>query len=132
MLTLGIEDIKDLIQMVDLLIKRNSFEMGDLKELRIFFKDERILKIKTNRIIVDKETLECFDNERNLWFTFNFNEIIYYTIEKKVKKMYEVTYSMEGIIRKIMINASDAVQAQSIFTNMYGSGKVQIINIRRV
>lgn len=51
---------------------------------------------------------------------------------KKVKEMFEVTYSMEGIIRKIMINASDAVQAQSIFTNMYGSGKVQIINIRRV
>ena len=51
---------------------------------------------------------------------------------RKVKKMFEVTYSMEGIIRKIMINASDAVQAQNIFTNMYGSGKVQIINIRRV
>ena len=67
--------------MVDLLIKRNSFEMGNLKELRIFFKDERILIIKTNRIIEDKETLKCFDNERNLWFTFNFNEIIYYTIE---------------------------------------------------
>ena len=46
--------------------------------------------------------------------------------------MYEVTYSMEGIIRKIMINASDSVHAQNIFTNMYGSGKVQIINIRRV
>lgn len=82
MLTLGIEDINDLIQMVDLLIKRNSFENGNLKELRIFFKDERILRIKTNRIIEDKETLKCFDNERNLWFTFNFNEIIYYTIEK--------------------------------------------------
>lgn len=81
MLTLEIEDIKDLIQMVDLLIKRNSIENGNLKELRIFFKDERILIIKTNRIIVDKETLKCFDNERNLWFTFNFNEIIYYTIE---------------------------------------------------
>ena len=68
--------------MVDLLIKRNSIEMGDLKELRILFKDERILKIKTNRIFVGKETLECFDNERNLWFTFNLNEIIYYTLEK--------------------------------------------------
>lgn len=53
-----------------------------MKELRIFFKDERIIKIKTERIIADKETLECFDNERNLWFTFNFNEIIYYTLEK--------------------------------------------------
>ena len=82
MMTLEIEDINDLIQMVDLLIRRNSFEKGDLKELRIFFKDERILKIKTNRIIVEKETLECFDNVRNLWFTFNFNEIIYYTLGK--------------------------------------------------
>ena len=66
MLTLEIEDIKDLIQMVDLLIKRNSIENGNLKELRIFFKDETILIIKTNRIIERKETLECFDNERNL------------------------------------------------------------------
>ena len=80
--TVGYNAIGDLIQMVDLLIKRNSIENGNLKELRIFLKDERILKIKTNRIIADKETLECFDNERNLWFTFNFNEIIYYTIEK--------------------------------------------------
>ena len=46
--------------------------------------------------------------------------------------MFEVTYSMEGIIRKIMINANDAVQAQNIFTNMYGNAKVQIINIRRI
>ena len=82
MLTIGYEDVKDLIQMVNLLIKRNSIEIGNLKELRIFLKGERILIIKTNRIIADKETLECFDNERNLWFTFNFNEIIYYTIEK--------------------------------------------------
>ena len=76
------EDVEDLIQMVDLLIKRNSFKIENLKELRIFFKDERILIIKTNRIIVDKEILKCFDNERNLWFIFNFNEIIYYTLEK--------------------------------------------------
>lgn len=80
--TVGYNAIGDLIQMVDLLIKRNSIENGNLKELRIIFKDERILKIKTNRIIERKETLECFDNERNLYFTFNFNEIIYYTIKK--------------------------------------------------
>jgi hypothetical protein len=45
--------------------------------------------------------------------------------------MFEVTYSIDGIIKKININASDAVQAQEIFTNMYGTGKVQIINIIR-
>lgn len=79
---LNYNDIEDLIQMVDLLIKRNSIENGNLKELRILLKDGRILLIKTNRIIRDKETIECFDIERKLWFTFNFNEIIYYTIEK--------------------------------------------------
>ena len=80
--TCGVEEIDELIQMIDLLIKRNSIENKNLKELRIFFKDERIIKIKTERIIADKETIECFDIERKLWFTFNFNEIIYYTIGK--------------------------------------------------
>lgn len=46
--------------------------------------------------------------------------------------MFEVTYSMDGLIRKIMINTSDSVQAQNLFTNMYVDAKVQIINIRRV
>jgi hypothetical protein len=46
--------------------------------------------------------------------------------------MYEVTYSINGIIRKVMINANDSIQAQNIFTNMYGSGQIQIINIRRI
>ena len=80
--TVGYNAIGDLIQMVDLLIKRNSFKNGNLIELRIFLKDERILIIKTNRIIEDKEILKCFDNERNLCFTFNLNEIIYYTMEQ--------------------------------------------------
>lgn len=45
--------------------------------------------------------------------------------------MYEVTYSIDGIIKKISINASDSIQAQEVFTNMYDTGKVQIINIAR-
>lgn len=46
--------------------------------------------------------------------------------------MYEVTYSIDGILKKISINANDSVQAQAIFTNMFTGGKVEIINIRRV
>lgn len=46
--------------------------------------------------------------------------------------MFEVTYSLNGLIKKIMINAIDAVQVTQIMTNMYGSGNIQIINIRRV
>lgn len=46
--------------------------------------------------------------------------------------MYEVTYSINGIIRKVNINANDSIQAQNIFTNMYGTGQIQIINIRRI
>lgn len=45
--------------------------------------------------------------------------------------MYEVTYSIDGIIKKVNISANDALQSQSIFTNMYNSGKVEIINIVR-
>lgn len=46
--------------------------------------------------------------------------------------MYEVTYSINGLIKKVSINADDAITAQNMFTNMYGSGNVQIINIRRI
>lgn len=46
--------------------------------------------------------------------------------------MYEVTYSNNGIVRKITVNGSDAVQAQEIVTNMFGAGNVQIINWKRV
>lgn len=46
--------------------------------------------------------------------------------------MYEVTYSIEGIIKKININANDAHQVMETITNMFGYGKVQIINIRRI
>lgn len=48
-----------------------------------------------------------------------------------MRVMYEVTYSIDGIIKKISINASDSIQAERVFTNMYGTGKVQIINIVR-
>ena len=50
--------------------------------------EPRLFNVATSRarrqtiIIADKEILKCFDNERNLWFTFNLNEIIYYTLEK--------------------------------------------------
>lgn len=46
--------------------------------------------------------------------------------------MYEVTYSIEGIVKKISINADDAITAQNMFTNMFSGGKVEIIDIRRV
>lgn len=46
--------------------------------------------------------------------------------------MYEVTYSIDGVIKKINVPANDAITAQNIFRNMYGSGKVQIVNVRRI
>ena len=57
---------------------------------------------------------------------------IKYVKRKKVKiQMYEVTYSMNGVIKKIDIKADDALVAQSIFTNMFGGGAIEIINIVR-
>ena len=45
--------------------------------------------------------------------------------------MYEVTYSMNGIIKKIQVKADDAVTAQIIFTDMFGGGAIEIIDIVR-
>lgn len=45
--------------------------------------------------------------------------------------MYEVTYSIDGIIKRVTINANDSIQALDIFTNMYGNGRYQVINIVR-
>lgn len=51
---------------------------------------------------------------------------------KKVKiKMYEVTYTMNGIIKKISVNASDPLTAIDIFTNMFGGGAIEIIDVVR-
>lgn len=46
--------------------------------------------------------------------------------------MYEVTYTVDGVQRKMEVNASDAIVAQNIITNMFGIGNVQIINVRRI
>ena len=46
--------------------------------------------------------------------------------------MYKVRLSIDGILKEITINANDAFAAQQIITNMYGTGRVQIIDIRRV
>lgn len=51
---------------------------------------------------------------------------------KKVKiKMFEVTYTMNGIIKKISVNASDPLTAIDIFTNMFGGGAIEIIDVVR-
>lgn len=47
--------------------------------------------------------------------------------------MFEVTFVIDGVQRKINVNAGDSVTAMQIFTNMYGGfGKTEIINIRRI
>ena len=42
--------------------------------------------------------------------------------------MYEITYSIDGIIRKIKVQGILQMDAVNTFTNMYGSGKVQVIS----
>lgn len=46
--------------------------------------------------------------------------------------MFEVTYSIDGLLKKININAEDSILAQNIFTNMFSGQKVEIINVRRI
>lgn len=45
--------------------------------------------------------------------------------------MYEVTFSLEGIIHTINVPVTDAAQINSIITNMYGTSQYTIINIIR-
>ena len=45
--------------------------------------------------------------------------------------MYEITYSIDGIIKRISIQALSQMEAVNIFTNMYGTGKVQVISCIR-
>ena len=48
--------------------------------------------------------------------------------------MFEVTYVLDGVQRKMSIRSDDIIAAMHIFTNMYGTGfgNIQIINIRRI
>ena len=46
--------------------------------------------------------------------------------------MFEVTFSIDGVISKGMIPANDQYEINNIITNMYGKGKVQIISIKKV
>lgn len=62
------------------------------------------------------EECECFEQKK---------------VVKGGDKMYEVTYSIDGVIKKISVVANDAITAQNLATNMFGTGKVQIIEIRR-
>ena len=48
--------------------------------------------------------------------------------------MFEVTYVIDGVQKKMTINANDSIQATEVFTNMYGVGfgNIQIIDVRRI
>lgn len=46
--------------------------------------------------------------------------------------MYKVKIVIDGLLREMTINANSSVEVQNIITNMYGTGRVQIIDIRRI
>lgn len=45
--------------------------------------------------------------------------------------MYEVTFTLEGVLHTINVPATDAAQINQIITNMYGTSEYSIINIIR-
>lgn len=46
--------------------------------------------------------------------------------------MYDVTYSIDGVIKHISIKANDSIAVMNAITNMFGAGRVQIIDMRRM
>ena len=45
--------------------------------------------------------------------------------------MYEVTFTVEGILHQITVPATDASQINDIITNMFGTSNYRIINFIR-
>ena len=45
--------------------------------------------------------------------------------------MYEVTFTLEGILHTITIPATDSSQINEIITNMFGTSDYRIINFIR-
>lgn len=45
-----------------------------------------------------------------------------------MKNCYEVTYSIDGVIRKINVPAENQMEVMSIVTNMFLGTRVEIIN----
>lgn len=43
--------------------------------------------------------------------------------------MYEVTFTMDGVMHKATLPGNDALSITQMLTNMYGNGKIQIINV---
>lgn len=46
--------------------------------------------------------------------------------------MYEVKYSLDGIVHTIYVNGKDAEQVDKILTSMFIGQSYQIIDMRRV
>lgn len=46
--------------------------------------------------------------------------------------MYEVTYTIDGVIKYMNVSAKDSIQVSQIMTNMFGSGRIEIINVRKI
>lgn len=45
--------------------------------------------------------------------------------------MYEVTFTLDGILHTVNVPATNAAQINNIITNMYGTSDYSIINIIR-
>lgn len=46
--------------------------------------------------------------------------------------MYKVKYVIAGLLREIIIKANESNEVFTILTNMYGSGNIVIIDVKRI
>lgn len=73
-------------------------------------------------------SLEAFEK----WALKIYLYLVEEFLTKEGENMFEVTYVIDGLQKKMRVNADDSVTAQSIFTNMFSGQKVEIINVVRV
>ena len=111
--------------------KKIDEEISMIEEQSEFLVDE--LKYFKNNITNENRSY-IYEDMLNLKSTLNkFKTYLskIYIRERKEQKMYEVTFTVDGVIHKATIPATDFSQIHDIITNMYGSSKVTIINFIR-
>ena len=106
-------------------------EISIIEEQSEFLIDE--LKYFKNNITNENRNF-IYEDIFNLKMTlFKFNQYLkkIYIKERREEKMYEVTFTVDGVIHKATIPATDFSQIHDVITQMYGSSKVTIINFIR-
>ena len=95
--------------------------------------EEKIEELKQERTLKYDNYMGYKIESREQQYIDKKVQVLQELLEKRVvKTMYKVKIVIDGLVKEITVNANSSVEVQNIITDMYGTGKVQIIDIRRI